>query len=162
MNKSKQAIINRRKHYKKERKKTLTKYRKDDRLSVRISPIEKAAIIKIAKDLDPNLSLSDYVIAASLNVELLKVDYSSLDNFSNKLSSFGNLLNQITRILNEARFNEKVDNNIILKATESLEQLYKEYGDDLQILRNYHLEASRIKRETMVNIFEPEDFESED
>lgn len=162
MSKSKQTIIKRRKHYKEQRKKELTKYKKEERLSIRVSAIEKNAILKFAKDLDPALSLSDYVIASSLNVELLKIDYSSLDEFSKLLSNFGSLLNQITRTLNEARFNDSVDNNIIEQTQNTLEELYKEYEDDLQVLRKYHLEASRIRRETMINIFEPEDYDLED
>lgn len=159
MDDKKEKVIKKRKHYAKLRQQKLEMYRKDDRLTIRVSHLEKKAIRTMAKDLKIK-SLSDYVIASSLNNTILKIDFPVLEEYSRQLSAFGNSLNQITRVINEARFNEKVDNAIIEDAAEKLSELKKYYDSNILILQKNMEECASLRRQELMNVFDPEDYEN--
>lgn len=161
MDDKKEKVIKKRKQYAKIRKQKNALYKKDERLSIRVSPIEKKAIKQKAKELNID-NMSDYVVSASLNNIILKIDFSSLDQYSKQLSAFGNLVNQIVRVLNEARFNESINEELINETNDKLSELKNYYDENLLILQKNMDACSSIKRHVLSNMFDPEDYDEED
>ncbi len=143
-NQTKKRLIVKRKHYAKKRHQDLDLLKKDDRMALRVASIEKREIKKRAKEL--GLSLTDYVISCSLNNVVLSIDFKELEEYSKQLASYGNSLNQITRVLNEARYYENIDEKTIIEATKGLDKLTEVYHRLLESLENNYKNISAIKK----------------
>ncbi len=142
-NQTKRKLISKRKNYAKKRQHNLDVLKKEERISLRIAASEKRAIEKRAKELGMNLT--DYIISCSLNNVVLSIDFKELEEYSRQLASYGNSLNQITRVLNEARYYENINDKTVDDAAKELEKLTRLYQELLESLESKYKNISAIK-----------------
>ena len=108
---------------------------KSARIDIRTTPSRKQEIK--AKAAQCNMYVSDYLVHASLNLEIPQLPSNISREFMNQLSRIGNNLNQLTRIahllkeqLNEFSDEELVElldekNGLLMQIFEELKQLRK-------------------------------------
>jgi Bacterial mobilisation protein (MobC). len=142
-NQTKRKLILKRKNYARKRQRNLDVLKKEERISLRIAASEKRAIEKRAKELGMNLT--DYIISCSLNNVVLSIDFKELEEYSRQLASYGNSLNQITRVLNEARYYENINDKTVDDAAKELEKLTRLYQELLESLESKYKHISAIK-----------------
>lgn len=109
------------------------KNHKTSEVHFRCTKNEHAFIKLKAHELDPNKTITEYILECSLFNVINKVDLESINELTTSINRLGNNINQITRQLNTAAKNDGINQSTIDDAIKHLES-YKLQLEELSSL----------------------------
>ena len=122
------------------------KSRKNQRIEVRASANEKAYMKYMAERIDPNMTLTDYIIESSLYGEVNLIDLKSLEELTVAINRLGNNVNQISRKINTEAKKGNLSDDLFKECS----QILNEYQQEIQNLHKLAEKYYRKVKNTLI------------
>lgn len=122
------------------------RYRKNQRIEIRTTANEKAYMKYMADRIDPNMTLTEYIIESALYGEVNLVDLKSLAELTVAINHLGNNINQISRKVNTEAKKGTLSDDLFKDCT----QILNEYQQEITNLHNLAEKYYRKLKNTLV------------